>query len=105
MIYQLGNCFCYSTGKSNYIEVQKRISKSAPGSGVDIVTGANANSLKACLLVGLGFWLQHDLYRIADISKAPEQVDKITEVINFVYFQFGMTIRSIHAIPANGFTI
>lgn len=70
------------TGKSNYIEVQKRISKAAPDSGVNIVTGANANSLKACLLVGLGFWLWKDLYRLADVSKAPEQVDKITEVIN-----------------------
>ena len=45
-------------------------------------TGANANSIKAYLLVGLGFWLWKDLYRLADVSKAPEQVDKITEVIN-----------------------
>ena len=70
------------TGKSNYIEVQKRISKSAPDSGVDIVTGANANSLKACLLVGLGFWLQHDLYRIADKGMDASVVDAITAKIN-----------------------
>lgn len=70
------------TGKSNYIEVQKRISKSAPDSGVDIVAGANANSLKACLLVGLGYWLKNDLYRIADTGKSKDTVNKITSIIN-----------------------
>ena len=70
------------TGKYNYQEVQKRIDKYYPNSGVNILTGSNVDSLLGSILIGMGFWIWKDLYKLADVSKAPEQVDKITEVIN-----------------------
>ena len=59
------------TGKSNFAEVQKRcIAK----------TGAEANpdTLEGFMLFGMAFWLQHDLYRLADTGDA----DKVTAIIN-----------------------
>ncbi len=63
------------TGKSNFAEVEKRIKKYA---GVEM----NPDTLEGFILMGMAFWIWKDLYRLADVSKAPEQVDKITEVIN-----------------------
>ena len=63
------------TGKSNFAEVQKRIVAKTG-------TEANPDIMEGFLLFGMAFWLWKDLYRLADVSKAPEQVDKITEVIN-----------------------
>lgn len=70
------------TGKYNFTEVQKRIDIKAPNSGVDIVTGKNINTLKGSLLIGLGYWLWKDLYKIADEGNSLEVVDKVTGVIN-----------------------
>ena len=63
------------TGKSNFAEVQKRcIAK----------TGAEANpdTLEGFLLFGMAFWLQHDLYRLADRGTDLSVVDAITAKIN-----------------------
>ena len=63
------------TGKSNFAEVQKRcIAK----------TGAEANpdTLEGFMLFGMAYWLQHDLYRIADRGTDASVVDAITAKIN-----------------------
>lgn len=63
------------TGKSNFAEVQKRcIAK----------TGAEANpdTLEGFMLFGMAFWLQHDLYRLADRGTDLSVVDAITAKIN-----------------------
>lgn len=71
------------TGKSNFSEVQKRIDKyTANGSDVNIVNGMNVNTLKGTLLIGLGFWIWKDLYKVADLGATNEVVDKVTAVIN-----------------------
>lgn len=63
------------TGKSNFAEVQKRcIAK----------TGAEANpdTLEGFMLFGMAYWLQHDLYRLADRGTDLSVVDAITAKIN-----------------------
>ena len=63
------------TGKSNFAEVQKRcIAK----------TGAEANpdTLEGFILFGFAYWLQHDLYRLADRGTDLSVVDAITAKIN-----------------------
>ena len=70
------------TGKYNYQEVQKRIDKYYPNSGVNILTGSNVDSLLGSILIGMGFWIWKDLYRLADKGSTKQVVDSITQVIN-----------------------
>ena len=70
------------TGKYNYQEVQKRIDKYYPNSGVNILTGSNVDSLLGSILIGMGFWIWKDLYRLADAGTSKQVVDSITTVIN-----------------------
>ena len=70
------------TGKYNYQEVQKRIDKYYPNSGVNILTGSNVDSLLGSILIGMGFWIWKDLYKVADKGTTNEVVDKITSIIN-----------------------
>lgn len=70
------------TGKYNYQEVQKRIDKYSPNSGVNIITGSNVDTLTGSILIGMGFWIWKDLYRLADVGTSKEVVDSITSVIN-----------------------
>ena len=70
------------TGKYNYQEVQKRIDKYYPNSGVNILTGSNVDSLLGSILIGMGFWVWKDLYRLADAGTSKQVVDSITAVIN-----------------------
>ena len=66
------------TGKYNYQEVQKRIDKYSPKSGINILEDSNVDTLKGAILIGLGFWIWQDLHKQADTG----DVDKITAVIN-----------------------
>lgn len=66
------------TGKNNFIEVQKRIDKYLPNSGVDIINREDEDTLKGSILMGLGFWIWQDLYLHADSG----EVDKVTAKIN-----------------------
>ena len=63
------------TGKGNFAEVQKRIVAK---------TGAEANpdTMEGFLLFGFAYWLQHDLYRLADRGTDLSVVDAITAKIN-----------------------
>lgn len=71
------------TGRSNFEEVQKRISKYAPASGIDIVSNPECiGTLKGSILAGLGFWMWKDLYKIADLGSEDKIVDKVTSIIN-----------------------
>lgn len=70
------------TGKYNYQEVQKRIDKYYPNSGVNILTGSNVDSLLGSILIGMGFWIWKDLYRLADAGTSKQVVDSITAIIN-----------------------
>ena len=70
------------TGKYNYQEVQKRIDKYYPNSGVNILTGSNVDSITGSLLIGMGFWIWKDLYKLADAGTSKQVVDSITAVIN-----------------------
>ena len=70
------------TGKYNYQEVQKRIDKYSPNSGVNIITGSNVDTLTGSVLIGMGFWIWKDLYRLADKGSSKVVVDSITQVIN-----------------------
>ena len=66
------------TGKYNYQEVQKRIDKYSPDSGINILEGSSVDTLKGAILIGLGFWFYQDIYKQADTG----DVDKVTAVIN-----------------------
>ena len=70
------------TGKYNYTEVQKRIDKYYPNSGVNIITGSNVDTQLGSILIGMGFWIWKDLYRLADKGSTKQVVDSITQVIN-----------------------
>lgn len=70
------------TGKHNYEEVQRRITKYAPTSNIDILNSNDIHTLEGSILAGLGFWLWKDLYRIADMEATEVNVDNITKVIN-----------------------
>lgn len=70
------------TGKYNYQEVQKRIDKYYPNSGVNIITGSNVDTQLGSILIGMGFWIWKDLYRLADKGSTKQVVDSITQVIN-----------------------
>ena len=71
------------TGKSNYAEVQRRISKYAPASNIDIIMyPKDIHTLEGSILAGLGFWIKNDIYKIADMGKAEVNVDNVTKVIN-----------------------
>ena len=63
------------TGKGNFAEVQKRCVKYA---GKE----ADPDTLEGFILFGFGFWMQHDLYKIADGGKWAVVVDNITKKIN-----------------------
>ena len=66
------------TGKYNYQEVQKRIDKYSPDSGINILEGSSVDTLKGAILIGLGFFIYQDIYKQADTG----DVDKVTAVIN-----------------------
>ena len=66
------------TGKYNYQEVQKRIDKYSPDSGINILEDSSVDTLKGAILIGLGFWFYQDIYKQADTG----DVDKVTAVIN-----------------------
>ena len=63
------------TGKANFAEVQKRCVKYA-GREMD------PDTLEGFIVFGMAFWLQHDLYKIADGGKYGTVVDNITKKIN-----------------------
>lgn len=63
------------TGKGNFAEVQKRCVKYA-GREMD------PNTIEGFIVFGFGFWMQHDLYRLADGGKYGTVVDNITKKIN-----------------------
>lgn len=64
------------TGKSNFEEVQKRCVKYA-GKEMD------PDILEGFVVFGFGFWMQHDLYKLADKGKSDSVVDSITAKINY----------------------
>ena len=70
------------TGRYNFQEVQKRIDKCLPNSGVNIVTGSKVDSMLGTLLIGFGYWYWKDLYIKADQGSSKEVVDSITAIIN-----------------------
>ena len=70
------------TGKYNYQEVQKRIDKYSPDSGINILEDSSVDTLKGAILIGLGFWVQYDLHKIADRGTDLSVVDAITAKIN-----------------------
>lgn len=63
------------TGKSNFAEVQKRCVRYA-GKEMD------PDTLEGFVVFGMAYWIQHDLYRIADEGYLDYVVDKITARIN-----------------------
>ncbi len=63
------------TGKGNFAEVQKRCLKYA-GKEMD------PDTLEGFVVFGMAFWLQHDLYRLADRGTDLSVVDAITAKIN-----------------------
>ena len=63
------------TGKGNFAEVQKRCVKYA-GREMD------PDTLEGFIVFGFGFWMQHDLYKLADGGKYGTVVDNITKKIN-----------------------
>lgn len=79
------------TGRSNYIEVQKRIDRYLPNSGIDIINGSeeSVDSLEACIVAGAAYWIWKDLYALADGGKSPSTVDSITAVINKATNSYG----------------
>lgn len=63
------------TGKANFAEVQKRCLKYA-GKEFD------PDTLEGFVVFGMAYWIQHDLYRIADKGTDLSVVDGITAKIN-----------------------
>ena len=63
------------TGKGNFAEVQKRCVKYA-GREMD------PDTLEGFIVFGFAFWMQHDLYKLADGGKYGTVVDNITKKIN-----------------------
>lgn len=64
------------TGKSNFEEVQKRCVRYA---GKEM----NPDTLEGFVVFGFAYWIQHDLYRLADKGKSDSVVDSITAKINY----------------------
>jgi putative chitinase len=64
------------TGKSNFIEVQKRCVKYA---GKEM----NPDTLEGFIVFGMAFWMRFDLYRLADKGVEDKVVDSITAKINY----------------------
>lgn len=64
------------TGKGNFEEVQKRCVRYA-GKEMD------PDTLEGFVVFGFGYWMQHDLYRLADKGKSDSVVDSITARINY----------------------
>ena len=64
------------TGKSNFEEVQKRCVRYA-GREMD------PDTLEGFVVFGMAYWIQHDLYRLADNGNSDSVVDSITAKINY----------------------
>ena len=64
------------TGKSNFEEVQKRCVRYA-GKEMD------PDTLEGFVVFGMAYWIQHDLYKLADKGKSDLVVDSITAKINY----------------------
>lgn len=64
------------TGKGNFEEVQKRCVRYA-GKEMD------PDTLEGFVVFGFAYWMQHDLYRLADKGKSGSVVDSITAKINY----------------------
>ena len=64
------------TGKSNFEEVQKRCVRYA-GKEMD------PDTLEGFVVFGFAYWMQHDLYKLADNGKSDSVVDSITAKINY----------------------
>ena len=63
------------TGKYNFQEVQKRCVKYA-GKEFD------PDTIEGFIVFGMAFWIQHDLYRLADAGSDRSVTDSITAKIN-----------------------
>ena len=63
------------TGKYNFQEVQKRCVKYA---GKEF----NPDTLEGFIVFGMAFWIQHDMYRLADAGSDRSVTDSITAKIN-----------------------
>ena len=63
------------TGKGNFAEVQKRCVKYA-GREMD------PDTIEGFIVFGMAYWMQHDLYKLADGGKYGTVVDNITKKIN-----------------------
>lgn len=64
------------TGKGNFEEVQKRCVRYV-GREMD------PDTLEGFVVFGFAYWMQHDLYRLADKGKSGSVVDSITAKINY----------------------
>ena len=64
------------TGKGNFEEVQKRCVRYT-GKEMD------PDTLEGFVVFGFAYWMQHDLYRLADKGKSDSVVDSITAKINY----------------------
>lgn len=77
-----GRFFLQVTGKSNYEEVQKRIDRYLPNSGIDILRSTYMDDIEVHLVASMAYWIWKDLYRDADKGIRDDDVDGVTAKIN-----------------------
>lgn len=79
------------TGKSNFEEVQKRCVRYA---GKEM----NPDTLEGFVVFGFAYWMQHDLYRLADKGKSDSVVDSITAKINYHTHSYANRVAHFYKI-------
>lgn len=70
------------TGRSNYIDVQKRIEKYIKNLTLDILNKEDINTLEGSFAAGLGYWIWKDIYKKADLGSELKIVDEVTAKVN-----------------------
>lgn len=78
-----GRGYLQVTGKANYKNVQIRLDRYKPNSGIDIVSYPESmKTVRGALFSAAGYWIWHDIYKQARLGYTKEASYAVTDKIN-----------------------
>lgn len=92
-----GRGYIQLTGRANYSAIQDEIDARFPDSGIDIVEDSDqATATRGGLISALAFWTRNDLNAVADRGATDEDVDDVTDEVNYYTNHRDRRINNFH---------